>query len=173
MDALLSSLQEEKTRLEQLTEQARQTSRSANQAISEYEKKREKYEDRLRRQQETIERNNKFLIHGKKLLQFIEKYHLRSANKELIEEIRKYLAMEKSAIEATRKEKNIKKDLDKEKVKALRRNKSAAVIKVGSLVRLRQTKQTGTVLELDGNQATVAFGNFKTLLDIAKIDWIR
>ncbi|MBL7941701.1 MAG: DNA mismatch repair protein MutS, partial [Flavobacteriales bacterium] len=156
-----------------LTKSAQEAARYANVSISEYDKKKEKYEERLKRQQESIERNNKYLNHGKKLIQFIEKYNLKGKNKELLDEIRKYIAMEKTASEESKKEKRIRKQLDKDSERELRKSKNVEIIKAGSLVRLRQTRQTGTVLEIDGTHATVAFGNFKTLVDVGKLDWIR
>ena len=44
---------------------------------------------------------------------------------------------------------------------------------MGSLVKLENTKQTGTVIDLDRGQATVAIGVFKTKVDVQKLEFIK
>lgn len=173
MDKLLGSLQEEKTRLENLSENARQAAIHASSAILDFEQKKERYEEKLLRQQETIERNNKYLAQGKKMNGYIESYDLRSKNKELLEEIKKYIILEKSKLEDVRKQKMLKKKVEKTRTEAAEETRKKEAIKVGSLVRLEKTKQTGTVLELLNGQATVAFGVFKTKVDASKLEWIK
>ena len=173
MDEMLSSLQDEKTRFQLLTQSAQSAGELASSAIVEYEKKREKMEDRLQRQQETMEKNNKFLNHGRKLMQFIEAYQLRTKNKELMDEVKKYIAMEKTKIDDVRKQKSIQKKIQKETEETQTKERRTGSIKVGSLVRLANTKQTGTVLELDKGQATVAIGFFKTKVEVAKLEFIQ
>lgn len=173
MDEMLASLQEEKTRYQELTQSAQSAGELASSAITEYEKKREKMEERLQRQQETIEKNNKFLNHGRKLMQFIDAYMLRSKNKELMDDVKKYIAMEKTKIEEDRKQKSIQKKIQKEKEEKQTKERRTGSIKVGSLVRLVNTKQTGTVLELDKGQAVVAIGVFKTKVEVERLEFIQ
>ncbi|MFN5621095.1 MAG: endonuclease MutS2, partial [Flavobacteriales bacterium] len=173
MDEMLASLQEEKTRYQELTQSAQSAGELASSAIVEYEKKREKMEDRLQRQQDTIEKNNKFLNHGRKLMQFIDAYQLRSKNKELMEDVKKYIAMEKTKIEEDRKQKSIQKKIQKEKEEHQTKERRTGSIKVGSLVRLANTKQTGTVMELDKGQAIVAIGVFKTKVEVERLEFIQ
>jgi DNA mismatch repair protein MutS2 len=173
MDEMLASLQEEKTRYQELTQSAQSAGELASTAIVEYEKKREKMEDRLQRQQETIERNNKYLNHGRKLMQFIESYQLRTKNKELLDEVKKYIAMEKTKMEEVRKQKSIQKKIQKEKEETVTKERRTGSIKVGSLVRLANTKQTGTVIEMDKGQAVVAIGVFKTKVEVARLEFIQ
>ena len=130
-------------------------------------------EDRLQRQQDTIEKNNKFLNHGRKLMQFIDAYQLRSKNKELMEDVKKYIAMEKTKIEEDRKQKSIQKKIQKEKEEIQTKERRTGSIKVGSLVRLANTKQTGTVMELDKGQAIVAIGVFKTKVEVERLEFIQ
>lgn len=173
MDELLSSLQEEKTRFENLSENARQAAVLASNAIVDFEKKKEKLEERLERQQETIERNNKFLNQGRRMAQFIESFNLKAKNKELLDEIKKYIAMEKTKIEDDRRERAIKKKVEKSRGELQQKQRHKEAIKVGSLVRLQNSKQTGTVMSIEGTQATVAIGVFKTKVDLSKLDWIK
>jgi DNA mismatch repair protein MutS2 len=173
MDKLLSSLQEQKTSLDKEVSNAMQAAQLASSTIEDFEKKKEKYEERLQRQNEIIERNNKYLARGKKMSQFIESYLLKGKNKDLLEELKVYLVMEKTKIENERKEKSIKKKLQTVKEQEVRREKHLGSIKVGSLVKLEKTKQTGTVMDITDQTATVAFGNFKTKVDISRLEWIK
>jgi DNA mismatch repair protein MutS2 len=173
MDEMLASLQEEKTKYQLLTQSAQSAGELASNAITEYEKKREKMEERLQKQQDTIERNNKYLNHGRRLVQFIESYNLRTKNKELLDEVKKYLAMEKSKIEDDRKQKNIQKKILKDRDEKKTKERRTEAIKVGSTVRLENSKQTGKVIELEKGQAVVAIGVFKTKVDVSKLEFIQ
>jgi DNA mismatch repair protein MutS2 len=115
MDEILSSLQAEKTRLEDLSKSADEAGRLASTTIQDFEKKKEKFEERLARQQETIERNNKYLNHGRRMAQFIESWNLRVKNKELLDEIKKYVVVEKTKIEEERKQRSLQKKVQKSK----------------------------------------------------------
>jgi DNA mismatch repair protein MutS2 len=173
MDKMLASLQEEKTKFESLTANARAAGELASNAISEYERKSLRMEEKLQKQQETIERNNKYLNHGRRLVQFIESYNLRSKNKELLDDVKKYIAMEKTKIDEERREKSLKKKVHKQKEETEQKQKRTESIKVGSLVKLENTKQTGTVIDLEKGQATVAIGVFKTKVDVQKLEFIK
>ncbi|MFN8865394.1 MAG: endonuclease MutS2 [Flavobacteriales bacterium] len=173
MDKLLSSLQAEKTRFEKLSNQAREAGESASKTIADFEKKKDKYEEKLSRQTETIERNNKYLSHGRKMMQFIDGWNLRAKNKELLEDVKKYIVVEKTKIDEERKAKSMKKKAEKKKDEQVREIRHRELIKPGSLVRLTGTKQTGTVLELSGEEAVVAFGVFRTTTELNKLEFIR
>jgi DNA mismatch repair protein MutS2 len=173
MDGLLASLQEEKNRFEVLSQHADEAGKIASQTIRDFEVKKEKFEERLQRQQDTIERNNKYLNHGKRMAQFIESWNLRQKNKELLEEIKKYVVVEKTKIDEERMQKSIAKKISQKKNEKKDRLSHRERIKVGSLVRMVHTKQTGTVMEIENGQAIVAFGVFKTKLDISKLEFIQ
>jgi DNA mismatch repair protein MutS2 len=173
LDKMLASLQEGKTRFESLTANAQAAGDLASNAISEYERKSLRMEEKLQKQNETIERNNKYLNHGRKLVQFIESYNLRSKNKELLDDVKKYIAIEKTKVDDERKQKSIKKKVAKQNEEVEHKQKRTESIKVGSLVKLENTKQTGTVIDLDRGQATVAIGVFKTKVDVQKLEFIK
>jgi DNA mismatch repair protein MutS2 len=172
MDRMLAELQEEKSKYAGMVENAQQAAHLASKSISEFDKKKEKLEEKLQRQNETIERNNKYLHHGRKMFAFIESYQLRAKNKELLDDIKKFVAMEKTKMEEERKEKAIRKKVESQKEQKVKQHTRKEAIKVGSLVRLANSKQTGEVLELDGAKATVAFGVFRTIVDIHKLEFI-
>lgn len=173
MDELLSSLQEEKNRFEQLSKNAGEAGEAASKTIQDFEKKKEKYEERLQKQQDTIERNNKYLSHGRKMAQYIDSWNLRAKNKELLDEIKKYVVVEKSKLDEERKQNSIKKKLSQKSSEKQQKLSQRDKIKVGSLVRLENTKQTGRVMEIEAGMVVVAFGVFKTKLDLSKLEFIQ
>lgn len=173
LDELLSSLQEEKNRFEVLSQTADEAGQLASKTIRDFESKKEKFEDRLLRQQETIERNNKYLNHGKRMAQFIESWNLKAKNKEMLDELKKYVVVEKTKIDEERKQKTILKKISQKGQEKEKKQAHRDRIKVGSLVRMVNTKQTGSVLEIENGQAIVAFGVFKTKLDLGKLEFIQ
>jgi DNA mismatch repair protein MutS2 len=173
LDELLSSLQEEKNRLEVLSKTADEAGQLASKTIRDFESKKEKFEDKLQRQQETIERNNKYLNHGKRMAQFIESWNLKAKNKELLDELKKYVVVEKTKVDEERKQKTILKKIGQKGQEKEKKQAHRDRIKTGSLVRMVNTKQTGTVLEIENGQAIVAFGVFKTKLDLGKLEFIQ
>jgi DNA mismatch repair protein MutS2 len=173
LDELLSSLQEEKNRLEVLSQTADEAGQLASKTIRDFESKKEKFEDKLQRQQETIERNNKYLNHGKRMAQFIESWNLKAKNKELLDELKKYVVVEKTKVDEERKQKTILKKIGQKGQEKEKKQAHRDRIKTGSLVRMVNTKQTGTVLEIENGQAIVAFGVFKTKLDLGKLEFIQ
>ena len=46
-------------------------------------------------------------------------------------------------------------------------------INVGSTVRLKEGRQRGEVLEIKGKRATVAFGEFRTRVELTDLIWVR
>jgi len=83
------------------------------------------------------------------------------------------VAMEKTKVESERMEKSIRKKVDQQKDQVVKQARRLEAIKIGTLVRLSNSKQTGEVLDLDGDKATVAFGVFKTIVDIHKLEFIK
>jgi DNA mismatch repair protein MutS2 len=183
MDQLLHELQREKTYLEKLNKEHIVAQDSANKAREDFLERKARFEEKLRAQQEFIEKNNKFLQNGKKLSAFIEKFVTRSrkkdANQPLFEEIRKYLAVEKSKLEdADRKEKLIKaSQTTKPKKKKIQKPESDPYqrhrIVVGSIVKLISTKQSGTVESIEGENLTVTFGFVRMKVERDKLTWVQ
>ena len=91
----------------------------------------------------------------------------------LDEEIKKYIVLEKTKIEEERMQKSIERKISQKKGQKEKKSASIEKIVVGSLVRLQQTKQTGKVLEIIDDEATVAFGIFKTKVEKRKLEFIQ
>ncbi len=174
LDRLIAELQQEKAEFEDENQNMRRAQISARDAEQDMKKRQNRYEERLETQQKRIERNNKFLSSGKKMASFIQAFQLGKANKELMAEVKKFLTIEKTKTEEQSKAKqlkekaNAKKQARKERDRK-RKNKVRHPVKVGSTVRLEKSNQRGEVIELDGSEATVMFGQFKTKVGLEKL----
>ena len=184
MDKLLGELQKEKTYLERLNNEHIEAQQLAQKAKNEYLEKKERFEEKLKTQQETIEVNNKYINSGKKLKQFIDRFQAKNkkkdANKPLIDEIAKYISLEKGKIEETKRieklktEIHLKKPISKRKKEIIERDEFERVkIKVGSTVKLISTKQSGTVDEINGELVTVLFGFMRMKVEKEKLMWVK
>ena len=173
MDSLLSDLQRQKSELEQGIAAARKQEASARKEEQSFQSKLEKLQDKLDKQHVTSERNNKYIILGKKADQLVEKFNLRAKNKDVLEELKKFVAVEKTEREESRKKKKV---LTESKAKKATKEKVIQDRKKmipGATVRLEKTQQVGEVLEVIGETATVAFGVFKTKVELGKLLLIR
>jgi DNA mismatch repair protein MutS2 len=183
MDKLLSDLQKEKTYLEKLNKEHIEAQRIALEAKEEYLERKKRFEDKLKTQQETIERNNKYLNAGKKMLGFIDRYltktRKKDANQPLLAEINKYLAVEKAKIEDALRAEKLKAEANAKKPKKKKVQKPESdpyqrhKIVVGSTVKLISTKQSGTVEAIDGEMVTVVFGFLRMKVEREKLMWIK
>jgi len=175
VDKLLNSLQKEKNLLEKAQNQAHKETREAQSSRESFQLKLERLEKKQEKQKETAVENSSFITKGKKLSQFIDKYDTRSKNKELLQEVKKYLAVEKTKIleaqkaERLRKKAQAKRDAKRNIVKHTENQKK---ITVGSKVRLIGAKKTGEVIKKEGNDVTVLFGNLKTKIQVNKLRFI-
>lgn len=181
LDKLLSELQKEKTYFERLNLEHQQAQKSADEARQDFLEKKKRFENKLLIQNETIEKNNKYLILGQKLKSFIDRFNSQSrkkaVNEPLLEDIRKYIAVEKGKIDAVKKKEVLKKVQEKpKKMKDIRPEKDEYQrhkIVVGSTVKLIATKQNGTVEEISGDHITVTFGFLRMKVEREKLIWVK
>jgi len=184
MDSLLSELQKEKTYLERLNNEHIEAQRTASKSKAEYEAKKERYELRLKNQQVNLEQNNKLITLGRKLEQMIQKYQVRirkkDINKPIVDDIIKYVALEKNKIESSKLAEKVKKETFNPKPKS---KKQKAVIEkdeyerariiIGSSVKLIATKQSGTIEDINGDSMTVIFGFMRMKVEREKLMFIK
>lgn len=182
LDRLLSELQKEKNYLSRLNKEHIEAQDFAREALEEFTRKREEFERKLKQLRENAEQNQRLVTVGTKMSQFIERFNSKSrkknANDALLEDIRKYLAIEKAKIdglklkqEALKKPSNSKKQPSKRPLKKsdeYQRHK----IQLGSKVKLIATKQVGTVEDISENNVTVSFGFARMKVDKDKLMWI-
>jgi DNA mismatch repair protein MutS2 len=182
MDKLLSELNKEKMRLQRLNQEHEKAKEHAQNAEQVFLEKKEKFEERLKTQQDFIERNNVYLNSGKKMKSFIDRYvtitRKKDPNKQLFEDVRKYLLVEKSKIEESKRKlelvkaaaqpiKKVKKPIPQ--VDTYQRDK----IVVGSTVKMIETRQSGTVEEINRHLITVTFGFMRLKVEREKLMWVK
>lgn len=184
MDSLLSELQKEKTYLEKLNNEHIEAQKTALKSKLEYDIKKERYDLRLKNQQENLEKKNKLITLGKKLEQTIQKYQVRNRkkdiNKPVIDEIIKYVALEKNKIESIKLAEKVKKESSNPKPKSKKQKAiiqkdeyERAKITIGSTVKLISTKQSGTVDEINGKLITVTFGFMRMKVELEKLMFVK
>ena len=182
MDKLLSELNKEKMRLQRMNHEHEKAKKNAQEAEQVFLEKKDKFEERLKTQQDFIERNNVFLNSGKKMKAFIDRYvtitRKKDPNKQLFEDVRKYLLVEKSKIVESKRKlelmsaaiqpiKKVKKPIPL--VDTYQRDK----IVVGSTVKMIETKQNGTVEEINRHLITVTFGFMRLKVEREKLMWVK
>lgn len=183
MDRLLNDLQKEKTYLERLNKEHIEAQAIAQKSLNEYEARKADYEEKLKRIREQAEVTNKLVGFGKKMKTFVDRYNVKSrkksVNDSLLDEVNKYLAVERTKIDAailSRKEKErmeaarpTKKKKERPELDQYQRHK----INVNSKVKLITTKQVGVVEEVSGDNITVAFGFMRMKVVREKLMWIQ
>jgi DNA mismatch repair protein MutS2 len=180
----LGELNHEKMNLQRTNQMHSEAQMKADAARVEYQEKKVKFEERLKSQQEFIERNNIYLNAGKKMKSFIDRFQASSrkkeTNKSLWEELRTYLMVEKTKIEeAKRKQELMNQPVKKQSKKPTKRQipekdpYQRDKIVVGSTVKMIETKQSGTVEEIKGHLLTVTFGFMRLKIEREKLMWIR
>jgi DNA mismatch repair protein MutS2 len=175
LDKMISELQKEKAQVEKINKARLDAERLALKAHEESEKKSKKLDEKLQQYNELQERNNLALNRGKKMQSFIDALGGKAKVKEVFDDVKKYISVERAKIDDAKKQEKLKQKVAaKKKGNQVPKPKNGQEnIKVGSTVRLQNSKQIGTVIELDGKKAVVAFGVFKTNIDISKIVFVK
>jgi DNA mismatch repair protein MutS2 len=186
MDKLLSELQREKTYLERLNNEHIEAQKIAQDSKQHFDELQKKYESKIKVLNDTTQINNTFIVYGKKLKQYIDRFVTRSKKKDinqpLLEDIKKYISVEKNKIEESKRTEELKANA---KISAKPQPKKQRVnepkkdpylrdkITVGSTVKLIETKQTGTIEVINGSQCIVVFGFLKMKVEKEKLMWIK
>ncbi len=184
MDQLLNSLQKEKNYLSRLNKEHIEAQETAQEALNEYTDQKEYYERKIKEMRSKQTSNEALLRMGKKMKTFIDRYNTRSRkktiNQPLMEEVRKYLAVERTKAEEAKNAEKLKaaaarKSTSKKKKRPVKEKDpyNRDKIKVGSKVKLVATKQSGTVEEISGNTMTVTFGFARMKVEKNKLQWIQ
>ena len=183
MDRLLNDLQKEKTYLERLNKEHIEAQAIAQRSLNEYEARKADYEEKLKRIREQADVTNKLVGFGKKMKTYVDRYNVKSRKKSvndpLLDEINKYLAVERTKIDAA-----ILSKKEKERIEAARPSKKKKErpeldpyqrhkIKINSRVKLIATKQVGVVEEVSGDNVTVAFGFMRMKVAREKLMWVE
>lgn len=179
MDELLHDLQKKETHLSRLIEAHLEAQKSMEEHRLFYEESKEKYEQRIHKLRDKSEEVSKFLTLGTKLQQYIDRYKVgakkKNVNDELLDELHKYIAKEKSKVEEAKKEIRLKKQSKKKSKKPnqiVDKHKQDKIV-VGSKVKLIATRQVGEVEEIAGEEVTVMFGFARMKVKKAQLSWVE
>ena len=179
LDHLLHDLQKQKTYLEQLKKEYIDAQELAQKTTENYNQKAENLSDKISQYKSNQERLTKQANLGAKLEVFIQKFNVNSRKKEinqpLMEDVRKFLMIEKSKIEQQKKKEQLQKPKvkkSKAQLKKIENTYQQDKIKVGSKVKLIETKQSGIVQEINGNNVEVNFGFLRMKVDLIKLMFI-
>ncbi len=176
LDALIGDLQKEKTQVAKLASRQLRAEVDAEKAAIKAEKAAKKNQEKTDALNKAIETHNLDITRGKKMSKFIDNYDPSKSTKRLATDFIKYIAQERSRVEAAKKrppkKQNEATPISTPQTKK-RPNHRVEDIKVGSIVRLRTGKERGEVLGLKGKKATVLFGEFKTVVALDKLSFIK
>ena len=173
LDGLIAGLQKEKSRHARMVDRKLKAEHEAEEAKRDYERRASRLDERQDAVQQVGQEQNAALLRGRKLQQFIDRFKTGQGNKGLLEDLRKYLSVEATK-KAEKAEAAARKKAAKDgKRKSARNRQNLDRIEVGSTVRLREGRQRGEVLDIKGKRATVAFGDFRTRVELADLVWIR
>lgn len=184
MDRLLNDLQKEKTYLERLNKEHIAAQQTAQNALNDYQERKADYEEKLKRIREQADVTNKLVGFGKKMKTFVDRYNVKSRKKNindnLLTEVNKYLAVERTKIDAALLSKQEKEKIaagkpsaKRKKIQAERDQYQRHKIMVNSRVKLITTRQIGVVEEVSGDNITVAFGFMRMKVSREKLMWVE
>lgn len=173
MDDLLSKLQKEKAAIGQIRKEMETQTAAARRIEREYQERLDGLKQKQDRLSEKTTEQNDWVVKGKKLNQFIEKYGRKGKAKETLDEMRRYLAMERD------KKKNkaaVKKVAGKQAAKAPAKKtkvqRKLDQIEVGCQVRMDGSNLKMEVMALEDGVATLAYGSMKTKVEIQRLIYI-
>jgi DNA mismatch repair protein MutS2 len=176
LDALIGDLQKGKANLAKLTNRQLRAEVDAEKTTMEARKIKSQFSEKSVALNEATEEFNLAITRGKKLSQFIDRFKPGKNNSALLEEINKFLAVENSRLEeaAHRNARNTARSKNASiQAEKRRPNHRSDEIKKGSKVKLRNGKERGEVISIQGKTATVMFGAFKTRVGINKLTFLK
>lgn len=173
LDELIGDLQKEKATLSRLTDRHLKQEVEMERLKASLADQQSALEERAESQQNIAEEQNVALNRGRKLNHWVDRYRAESKNRELLEDVRKYLAVERAKRDDAAKRTEAKRKAAAASRPKRRPKHHVERIVVGSIVRLRNGgSERGEVLELTEQNALVLFGAFKTRVELEKLTWV-
>jgi DNA mismatch repair protein MutS2 len=179
MEQLLSDMQKEKGRMERLNKESIEAKIRADKAEKTYQEKEHKLTEKLDNQKLFIERNNHFIVLGKKMNDYVNNYVVgargKTKNTVLFEELKKFLTIEKTKrLESVKKEKaktQNNKVKTKPQVEKEVNNTPRPSIQIGSRVKIDNSKNLGTVeaIDIKNKTAVVVSGILKFTMPLDRL----
>ena len=174
LDESIASLHEEKNKLtSQINDLAGQQRKIAEQG-SDFDFRREEYEFKLLRLQQTQQEHNDFINYGKRLKELLDSYNGKNIKK-VIAEFVKQLKIEFTKRQTAPKPQKPKlAPIEKQKSKldllANKPIKPTKPLEKGDKVVIDQGEEVGIIDEIKGKKAFVIFGSLRTQVDIKRLN---
>ena len=143
-----------------------------DQLRSQLERKQATLNTKIETQQLISDEQNVALTRGRRLQQFIDRWNVQSKNKELLEDVRKYLAVERARQEDAAALAAAKRAASKAAIPKRRPKHHVERIQIGSKVRLRNGSQRGEVVAIKGDEITVLIGSMQLRVERSKLTWL-
>jgi DNA mismatch repair protein MutS2 len=172
MDELLSRLQKEKASLGQLRKSLEEETSAARKMEREFKERLDVLREKQERLSEKSSEQNDWVVKGKKLEQFVEKYGRKGKARETLEEVRRYLAMErdKKRDKAKKKQATARSKTSKTPAqKAPKMKRHLDLIQVGSQVKMDGSNLKMEVIALEDGMATLSYGSMKTKVELSRL----
>jgi len=172
MDELLSRLQKEKASLGQLRKSLEEETSAARKMEREFKDRLDVLREKQERLSEKSSEQNDWVVKGKKLEQFVEKYGRKGKARETLEEVRRYLAMErdKKRDKAKKKQATARSKTAKTPAqKAPKMKRHLDLIQVGSQVKMDGSNLKMEVIALEDGMATLSYGSMKTKVELSRL----
>jgi DNA mismatch repair protein MutS2 len=164
LNHMLLTLQKEKQKLSNSIDELKKQEEKADESSRKYDALAEKVRLKLERDKEKAEENIRLAELGRRLHALTQDWEKATQKKEVIQKFVGLMTAEKKKkMEKIAEEKRSRK---KEKTIA----RKIEQIKVGSNVRLLNSKQTGIVEEIAKNKAKVTFGGIKSIVSIENLE---
>lgn len=174
LDNSIASLQKEKGKIERYQKELKLAKKSAIESEESFDIRREEFEFKLIKLQQTQQDHNEFIVLGKRFKELIEKHNGKNI-KQIEDQFTKLLK-----IEFTKRQEALKKPKQKQTLSSLKKRKEELKqhkkdqpvwqpIVVGDKVKMEGAPQSGEIISIEKNIATVAFGIFKTKANVKKL----
>ena len=174
LDQSIASLHKERERWTKKLAELKADKEKANKKADDFDFRREEYEFKIMRLQQTQREHNDSINYGKKLQELVNQYNGKNLKK-VVANFVKFVKIEftkKQAAEKPKQDKLAPIQKQREKLNSLqkpRATKPERPLAVGDKVVIDQGEEVGVIDAMKGKTATVIFGNLKTSVAIKRL----
>ena len=197
-DSTIARLQKERSLMEKTTNSLKEEEVKAREEAKKLEILNDKIQAKLTNYQELYDNNQKMIYLGNKINDISEKYFETKQRRPLIAEFLKIVETENSKRKAKtreqkKKEEEIKKTIEQEvskEIKIIREQKKTEkrikeitektekiqlqrALKVGDMVRIKDSKSVGSIDKIEKGKALINYGLFTTLVAISELELVQ
>ncbi len=174
LDQSIASLHKERERWTKKLAELKADKEKAKRKSDDFDFRREEYEFKIMRLQQTQREHNDAINYGKKLLELVNQYNGKNL-KQVIANFVKFIKIEftkKQQAQKPKKEKLAPIEKQREKLNTLQKNlptKPQKPLKVGDKVVIDQGEEPGVIDQIKGKDAVVVFGSLQTTVALKRL----